>query len=374
MIYHVFFVVSCLFCTLQLHAQNEPWKRPLMTTTSADGVHFSPPVIFQDSSGVPSVIKWRGDTLIAAFQWFRLPVGSASWDRVAVKFSYNNGGTWSEPQPIQIPSLPTGYQRPFDPTLVVTDSNKIRIFFSSSATMMPADSQINTYSAISSDGLHYNFEPDARFDHPTTHVIDPAVIKFRGLWHYASPYAVPFTTYHAISSDGVHFSQVQDLPADMQHNWTGNYMVNDTGELRFYGCAGPYIWYNSSPNGGQWNGYVNTNISGGDPTVVRTAINNYLMIYTGAPYATGIRSFERDGKLSLYPNPFKNKVFITTTWADKKLTIVITDVTGRTLLNKKLQTDKGGVAELDIPELINGHYFARIICDGENYCFGIIKN
>src|SRR5437016_10765108 len=109
-------IVSSFISIHDLRAQ--PWKNPLMITWSADGTTFGAPAIFQDSSGVPSVIRWHGDTLIAAFQWFRLPNPSASWDRVSVKFSYDKGVNWTQPVPIVVNGLPPAFQRPFDPTLV----------------------------------------------------------------------------------------------------------------------------------------------------------------------------------------------------------------------------------------------------------------
>ena len=48
-----------------------PWESPLKMAWSNDGTNFGNATIFQDSSGVPSIIKWKGDTLVCAFQWFR---------------------------------------------------------------------------------------------------------------------------------------------------------------------------------------------------------------------------------------------------------------------------------------------------------------
>src|SRR5689334_231661 len=117
-------VVTGLFLvsTSHLYSQGYPWERPLKMAWSTDGVTFDPPVIFQDSSGVPSVVKWKGDTLVSAFQWFRTPIGSLTWDRVAVKFSYDNGFNWTQPVPIVVNNIPPNYQRPFDPTLLVINA------------------------------------------------------------------------------------------------------------------------------------------------------------------------------------------------------------------------------------------------------------
>lgn len=264
----------------------QPWRSPLMIATSGDGVTFDPPVMFQDSAGVPSAIRWHGDTLICVFQWFRQPINSPTWDRVAVKYSYDNGANWTSPQPIVVHNLPAGYQRPFDPTLVLTQSDSLRIYYSSSDGIPPPgqDSTINTYSAISADGLNYYFEPGPRVDHPASRVIDPAVIYFNNSWHYLSPIGAPQAgAFHYLSPDGLNFSIVQNIGSDSAHNWTGNYVVNAANDLRFYGCGGASIWFNSSPNGGEWTGYTNTNMHGGDPTVVKLFSGTYVIVYVAPP-------------------------------------------------------------------------------------------
>lgn len=283
-------LIAGLLASQFCNAQGFPWERPLKMTWSGDGITFNVPTIFQDSAGVPSVVRWRGDTLVAAFQWFRQPDPSPTWDRVAVKFSYDNGQNWTVPTPIVVNGLPPNYQRPFDPTLVQLGGDSLRIYFSSSAGMPPLlDSTVNTYSAVSTDGINYQFEPGARVDVLDNRVIDPAVIEFGPGWHYLSPAGAPQDgAYHYVTPDGLDFFPVAMIPSDALHNWTGNYMVNSFTELRFYGSGLNGIWYNASPNGGVWAGYVNTNILGGDPSVVKVATNSYLMVYVGQPYNVGI--------------------------------------------------------------------------------------
>jgi hypothetical protein len=295
-----------------LFAQIGPWDNPLVIARSNDGITFNNLTIFQDSSGVPSAIRWKGDTLICAFQWFRLPNPSPSWDRVAVKYSYDNGLTWTEPTPIVINGIPAQYQRAFDPTLVkLRNSDSIRVYFSSSATPPSGglDSTVNTYSAVSADGINYTFENNPRVDVLNNRVIDPAVIFFNNSWHYQSPIGAPQDgAYHYISNDGLNFSAVPNVPSDNQHNWTGNFVVDDSTELRFYG-SGASIWYNSSPNGGVWNGYVNTNVQGGDPTVVKLADNDYLMIFVGPSNFTAANN-QNNLKTRIYPNPTTGLLFV----------------------------------------------------------------
>lgn len=271
---------------LVLAQSNPPWERPLMTAWSNDGITFGPPVVFQDSAGVPSAVRWKGDTLVCVFQWFRQPMNTATWDRVAVKFSFDAGNTWTTPAPIIVSGLPGGYQRPFDPTLAVLPDGRLRLYFSSSDGMPPGGmtSIVNTYSAISSDGVNFVFEPGARFDDANRAVIDPAVTFFQGVWQYAAPAGAPQDgAFHATSNDGLVFTRHALYPSDNQHNWTGNFLATETDELRFYG-SGSRIWFNTSKDGFTWLGYRNTTLIGGDPTVVKTPTGMFLAIFVGPPY------------------------------------------------------------------------------------------
>lgn len=344
-----------------VRCQGFPWERPLKMAWSVDGITFNTPQIFQDSAGVPSVIQWKGDTLACVFQWFRSPVGSASWDRVAVKFSYDNGGHWTTPTPIVINGLPATYQRPFDPTLLALNPDSLRIYFSSSDGMPVAglDSSINTYSAVSTDGIHYTFEPNSRVDELSNRVIDPAVIRFNHACHYAAPIGSPQQgAYHYISPDGLTFTKVADIPSDALHNWTGNYMLNDSNEIRFYGSGPSLIWFNTSPNGGVWNGYTATNIQGGDPGVVRLANGNYLVVYVGHPYATGIpERGHQQAVWNIYPNPVANSLHLETEAGMHGLSYHVYDPAGRMVCSGTIGATQ---TNIDLSYLVNGWYVFSI--------------
>ncbi|HRI59392.1 MAG TPA: exo-alpha-sialidase, partial [Saprospiraceae bacterium] len=290
-----------------------PWLNPLMIAYSADGVQFGTPAVFQDSSGVPSALQWKDDTLICVFQWFRAPVGGPGWDRVAVKFSYDHGLTWTAPVPIVIDGFPPNYQRAFDPTLARLPDGRLRLYFSSSDGMPTTglDATVNTYSAAGFDGIHYQFEPGARVDHPTNRVIDPAVIYFNNAWHYAAPIGAPQAgAYHYVSPDGLNFSPVPNIGSDPAHNWTGNYVLADDQTLRFYGSGPGNLWFNTSPNGGVWTGYTTTNLMGGDPTAVRLS-DGYLIIYVGQPYSTPVQEpLPAASAFEVFPNPAGSTLYV----------------------------------------------------------------
>jgi hypothetical protein len=367
------FLLLLILLTVDLYAQNFPWQQPLKMAWSTDGITFNTPTIFQDSAGVPSVIKWKGDTLISAFQWFRAPQGSATWDKVAVKFSYDNGQNWTTPTPIEINGLPVNYQRPFDPTLIKINNDSLRIYFSSSdgLPMQGLDSTVNTYSAKSSDGIHYSFENNPRVDELSNRVIDPAVIYFNNSYHYLSPIGSPQEgAYHYVSPNGLNFNKVPDIPSNNNHNWTGNYMINDTNELRFYGAGGQGIWYNSSPNGGVWNGYTNTNLQGGDPSVIKTASNNYLIIFVGTPYNTAIaESSILNNTFTIFPNPTQNKLILKANENLNNRHYSICNYQGQIILSGKLSSNTNSI---DIEILANGIYTLNIE-GAKSQLFQVIK-
>jgi len=362
---------ASLLVAITANAQSFPWERPLRMAWSNDGIHFGPNSIFQDSSGVPSVIRWKGDTLICAFQWFRIPQNTPSWDRVAVKFSYDAGQNWTQPTPIVVNGLPANYQRPFDPTLTVFAGDSLRIYFSSSdgLPMGGLNQIVNCYSAKSSDGIHYTFEPNARVDHLTKPLIDPAIIYFNGGWHYTAPIGAPQDgAYHYVSPDGLNFSPVPNIPSDNQHNWTGNLMINNETELRFYG-SGPSIWYNTSANGGVWNGFVNTNVQGGDPSVVQISANNYWMVYVGQPYSTG--SNEPDSALlsaKVFPNPATSFMRIFSTEKLTEYEYAIFDTNGRLMLEGRTS-----IHSMSVEGIPNGIYFLKIWEGGKAGFFRFLK-
>lgn len=352
----------------------QPWKSPLKIAESSDGMIFSNDRIFQDSSGVPSLIRLPSGVLICAFQWFRQPVGSPSWDKVAVKFSSDNGITWSEPQPVNVSDLPSGFSRPFDPALSVNDSGKIRMFFSSGLNMI-LDTSINTYSAVSDDGVNYTMDSGVRFSLPDRPVIDPAVIRFNNLWHLVNPVTGGTGAYHNISNDGFNFTRVSDIQSDMNHSWIGNFLIKNVNELRFYG-SGMGIWYSSSANGGVWSSFVQTNLTGGDPSVLSISGNVYMMIYTGPQYPLSIEDNPEltEGFIlnQNFPNPFNPKTIIKiaisqeAVYAGSDIRLKIYNASGKNILTKEIRTadQESYEYEFDGSGFSSGIYFYALQING----------
>lgn len=111
-----------------------------------------------ERAGVPTAARLLDGRLIAAYQAFPAD-DDRNFDRVAKRFSSDGGRIWSGPEPIVVDGMEAGLDRPFDPTLVPLPDGRIRIYFTSNRN---ADSRRSTpaiYSAISSDAIHYTFEP-----------------------------------------------------------------------------------------------------------------------------------------------------------------------------------------------------------------------
>lgn len=357
--------VSALVAAIGVQAQpTGPWNSPLRYAISADGRNFVDRGIFQDSSGVPCVVRiGLTDTLVCVFQWFREPRNTPSWDRVAVKISSNLGATWTEPHPIKIKNLPPTYQRPFDPTLVATPQG-LRIYYSSTTEPPHPGVRAATFSAIGSDGIDYLFEPQPRFQDSAKSVIDPAVIIHRGIYHLLAPKGAPQDgAFHAVSEDGLSFTRVQDLISDNTHNWTGNLMHDADSTLRFYG-SGPKIWFSTTNDMEYWGHYISTEIRGGDPSVVYLGAElGYLMIYVGPPYPTRVEDTEADRKSRYVIAERSSLTTLAGIGPERGNTAVV--AFGLTGSEKRLTLDDNGC--LNTSELTAGIWLLRLLSrtDGE---------
>jgi hypothetical protein len=221
------------------------------------------------------VVRDGKGRLAAVFQWFPFERREA-FDRVAVSFSPDEGKNWSAPQPITVAGLPASYQRPYDPTLVLLGDGRLRLYFTSQAR----GERGATHSAVSRDGVHYTFEPGARFQDPERAVVDASVARLGETWHLFAPGTAPGRACHATSTDGLRFSRQADIVLPKSESWIGNPLVD--GGLRFYG-SGRSGWSAFSRDGTNWKCEPAGHRGGGDPAVVRLRDGGYLMISTGPP-------------------------------------------------------------------------------------------
>ena len=79
---------------------------------------------------------------------------------------------------------------PFDPTLVLLPDGKVRLYFTSNK-LRDRESLPAIHSAISGDGLKYEYEPGVRFSVEGRSVIDCAVVMHKGIFHLYAPDTQP---------------------------------------------------------------------------------------------------------------------------------------------------------------------------------------
>lgn len=279
-----------------------PWQNDLAIRRSPDGRSFGAAEVLVPSAGVPSAIRDARGRIWLAFQWFPQEKElAASFDRVAVIGSDDGGKTWSRPRPIVVEGYPDGFQRPFDPTLALTEDGTIRVYFSGGPR--PREGQpgrmdnVATHSAYSRDGVHFTYDTGVRFAVGGRSVIDPAVLRLGETWHLIAPAGRPQDgAFHAVSVDGLRFTRVGDIASVAGENWTGN-LLTVLGGMRFYGGGERGVWWSFSSDGISWSSPRTTTIpNGGDPTVVINGEGEYLVVYVA-------RSPEAERRTTNFPTP-----------------------------------------------------------------------
>jgi len=256
--------------------RNGPWTRDLLIFHSLDGRAFSEGKTFVARAGVPCLVRDASDRLIAVFQWFPENPREA-FDKVAAAFSADEGTTWSQPEPIVVHGLPEGAQRPFDPTLVLLEDGRLRLYFTSTT---PARRIPGIHSAISKDGLHYEFEPGLRFGVDDNATVDAAVARLDSRWHLFSPVQGSQNEgYHAVSEDGLVFRRVADVAVPVRGSWIGNAIVRNHA-LWFYGSGGQEGWLARSNDGAEWQLISTALRVGGDPAIVSLKNGKDLLVAT----------------------------------------------------------------------------------------------
>jgi hypothetical protein len=246
-----------------------------------------------ERAGVATLARLKDGRLIAAHQHF--PADSAAdFDKVAVHFSEDDGRNWTRPQVIQLTGLPEGMRFPFDPTLVPLPDGQVRLYFTSLRGRQTRQSVPGIYSALSKDGIHYEFEPGMRFGIDGRRVIDCAVVLHRGVFHLFAPdngaagrrsedsEAMDGRGYHAVSDDGLNFRRVDDVQIEGRHRqWLGC-AQSDGQIITFYG-TGDGVWTASSEDGASWKPGSTLGIRGADPGMIALPDGSLVLVGTTAP-------------------------------------------------------------------------------------------
>lgn len=255
-----------------------------------------------DRAGVPAAARLADGRVMAAYQCFP-ENDNAGFDKVAVRFSSDEGVTWTPPRVIRLEGLPEGMRFPFDPTLVSLPDKRIRLYFTSLKGRRFDESRPAIYSAISDDGLDFTYEPGVRFGVEGRPVIDCAVALHEGTFHLFAPdngaggppgahgedrrpaqdRPREGAGYHATSRDGLNFTRQPDVQIEDRRRWLGN-VVSDGDRLIFVGTGEPGIWMARSTNGADWtllNGI--RGIPGADPGAIKFPDGDWLIIATAPP-------------------------------------------------------------------------------------------
>jgi hypothetical protein len=236
-----------------------------------------------ERAGVPSLIRLMDGRLMAAHQWF--PENDpASFDKVAVRFSADDGKTWSGPRAIDLEGLPAGYRSPFDPTLVQLPDGRVRLYFTTNTARTFDVAHPWIASALSSDGVRFTVEPGERLAIAGETVIDCAAVLHRGVFHLYSPIQVGRgSAYHATSADGLTFTRQADVTL-ADRRWLGA-ALSDGRQIRFYGTGDPGLWTATSADGASWSSLESIVVMGADPGVVEQLDGSRLVLLTGPPRA-----------------------------------------------------------------------------------------
>lgn len=259
-----------------------------------------------ERAGVATVARLKDGRLLAAHQHF--PADSeADFDKVAVRFSTDEGRAWTTPRAIGVEGLPPGMRFPFDPTLVPLPDGRVRLYFTSLQGRRPDLHRPCIYSAVSTNGVDYVMEPGVRFALGQRPVIDCAVVLHQGTYHLYAPdngagfgpdqpaprrggeRPRPGTGYHATSQDGLNFKRVADVWMPAGRRWLGN-AVSDGKEITFFGTGSDQpglqggLWQATSPDGFSWSQPTDLpEVPGADPAALRLKDGTWLVMATSLP-------------------------------------------------------------------------------------------
>jgi len=309
-----------------------PWNRDVIAwRVSASGAVEKAATF--ERAGVPTIARVKDGRLIAAFQNFPAD-DNRNFDRVAVRFSSDEGRTWTTAQPIAVEGMEPGLARPFDPTLVPLPDGRIRLYFTSNRSPDFRRSTPAIYSAISKDGIHYEFEPGVRFAVEGRLVIDCAVVLHQDVFHLYVPDngtaeemfggqqrrepPPAGSAYHATSTDGLTFKRVDEVKVAGNRRWLGN-AQSDGKLITFYGTGdgiptgGPGgqprggLWMATSADGQSWKLAASPPISGGDPGAVTTLDGGLIVVITSETVRrvtpNRVNAAPQDGRGEFNPRP-----------------------------------------------------------------------
>ncbi len=301
-----------------------PWDNDVLVyRVDADG--RSEKLATFERAGVPTLARLKDGRLISAFQHFPKD-DDRNFDRVAVRFSSDEGRTWTAATPIVVEGMEAGLARPFDPTLVPLPDGRVRLYFTSNRSPDFRRSTPAIYSAISTNGgIQYVFEPGVRFAVEGRIVIDCAAALHNGVFHLFVPdngSAEDFmggqqrhepprggVGYHATSKDGLKFTRVEDVKISGNHRWLGN-AQSDGKLITFFGTAERParpgqarggVWAGTSADGSAWELLKLLDVPGADPGAVAARDGGWIITVTGPPRSGTFTDRQRQQRMPAPP-------------------------------------------------------------------------
>ncbi|MFZ5833191.1 MAG: exo-alpha-sialidase [Planctomycetota bacterium] len=297
-----------------------PWNNDVLVYRVSPNGEVTKIATFE-RAGVATITRMKDGRLIAAHQYFP-ENNDADFDKVAVRFSPDEGQNWTAPQAIRVEGLPEGMRFPFDPTLVPLPDGRVRLYFTGNMGRTFHRSTPAIHSAISTDGVNYTYEPGVRFAVKGRMVIDCAVVLHNGMFHlYAPDNGVQMEPgrptrnhaaadrpregvgYHATSEDGLNFTPVDDVQIEGRRRWLGN-AQSDGKSITFSGTGPGGVWMGVSSNGREFTLVPTPPIPVADPGAVAAREGGWIVVGTGPP-VRGRRGTE--GRPALGPPPLRSE-------------------------------------------------------------------
>ncbi len=205
-----------------VHAQ--PMQNRLMLAISDDGLRFTKllQTVFNEGD-VPDAVVTPDGTVFLYFQGNLPP----NHDQIVVGISSDGKNNWSF-QPVSIMGIGGWKVRPCDPDVIYRDG-LFRLYM----TGDPVNDKIpETYSATSTDGIHFTLEQDPRFSGGTRAALDPSLLWIGDTLHYFAGGGAIDRNWHAVSTDGLTFTAVPEFTVNGMMMSNG---IAVPGGYRFYG-------------------------------------------------------------------------------------------------------------------------------------------
>ncbi|MBM3684178.1 MAG: hypothetical protein FJW83_06510 [Actinobacteria bacterium] len=170
-----------------------PWSTGMSVAFADELGRFTRSEWVTDQAGVPNLITDRNGRLLA----YHIDWAAQNGIAVAIREPgpTTKDSTWIRYR-VRIDGLPTGKPDPVDPSAVLLDDGRIRLYW-----MRVVNGRAAIQSAMSNDGVTFKLEPGDRFS-TGTELFDPTVVRHGGRWLLVTG---PDGAHHAYADDGLTF-------------------------------------------------------------------------------------------------------------------------------------------------------------------------